>query len=235
MSTNSSLIPVGFIVLVFMTFAFFALSATEPPRKRLAILSPEVYKNKAYSVYVLGGCFGSLAIYAPFTFSVTYATMRGMPLNLANYAPAIANGVSLIGRILPPYFAAITGPINVICVFTIGSAVMELCWTLARSTGGIMAFNAVYGILSGGYGALLNPGAACFAPATNQSGLYLGMFFFTTAFFWLAGTPITATLIDKYPSYLPASLWCGVAVFMSGLLFTLSRFMRVKQAGSPWV
>lgn len=59
--------------------------------------------------------------------------------------------------------------------------------------------------------------------------------FFTTAWFWLVGTPITATLIDKYPNYLPASLWSGVAVLASAALFIISRFMKIKQAGTPWV
>lgn len=181
MRIRESIIPdfpdhqVGFLVLVLITFCYFALSATEPPRKKLAILSPVVYKNKAYSVYVAAGCLASLTIYAPFTFSVTYATMRGVPIELANYAPAIANGVSLIGRLLPPYFAAITGPINILMVFCTSSGIALLCWTLARNTAGILIFNAIYGIISGAYAASLNPGAASFAPATNQAGLYLGM------------------------------------------------------------
>lgn len=171
----TTLTTVGFMVLAFMIFAYFALSTTLPPRKKLAILSPVVYKNRAYSVYVMAGCFGALCIYAPFTFSVTYSTMRGMSLELANYTPAVANGVSLIGRLLPPYVASITGPINIMMVFTTVAGIMLLCWTTARDTTGIMVFLAFYGLISGGFGASMNPGAASFSPAPNQAGLYLGM------------------------------------------------------------
>lgn len=33
---------VGFIVLFFVTIAFFTLSRTHPPRKKIAVLSPTV-------------------------------------------------------------------------------------------------------------------------------------------------------------------------------------------------
>lgn len=74
------------MVLMLSTIAFFALSTTVPPRKNLAILSPSVYRNPAYSIYVAGGCFAALAIYSPFSFGVTYATSRGVPVEIANYS-----------------------------------------------------------------------------------------------------------------------------------------------------
>lgn len=74
------------MVLMFTTIGFFSLSTTVPPRKKLAILSPSVYRNPAYSLYVAGGCFAALAIYSPFTFGVTYATSKGVPVEIANYS-----------------------------------------------------------------------------------------------------------------------------------------------------
>lgn len=87
----------------------------------------------------------------------------------------------------------------------------------------------------GAYAASLNPGAASFAPEANQSGLYLGMCFFTTAWFWLPGTPATAALIQGKTDYLPASLFCGCAVLGAGVILIFARAMRVKQVGSKWV
>ncbi|CAK9784424.1 MFS general substrate transporter [Cutaneotrichosporon oleaginosum] len=223
------------MVLVFTTIGFFALSTTEPPRKKLALLSPAVYANPAYSVYLVGACLCALSVYAPFTFGVTYATSRGVPLEIANYAPAISNGVSLLGRTLPLILARRTGPINVLMTFALASGAAQLFWTLARSTPAILIYLGVYGVASGGYGASLNPGAASFAPHVNQAGLYLGMCFFTTSWFWLAGAPAIAALIDKYPTYLPASLFGGCMLLVGGAFIVLSRFMKAKQVGSPWV
>jgi MFS family permease len=160
----------AFIVMLFTAIGFFTLSTTVPPRKELAILSPSVYRNKAYSTFLVGASLCVLAIYAPFTFGVTYATSRGVPVGIANYAPAISNGVSIIGRTVPLIVAARTGPINVLMTFAIASGVMQMFWTLTKTTPTIMVYLGIYGITSGGYGASLNPGAASFAPHVNQVG-----------------------------------------------------------------
>lgn len=230
-----SLRILGFLVLAFCAFAFFALSTTVPPRKKVAVLSPEVFRNKAYTVYVAGACLASMAIYAPQTFSVTYATSKGVPVSLANYAPAIANGVSLFGRIIPLFFAQRIGPINVLAAFGCASGIMMYFWTLTNGAGAILAYDAIYGIASGGYGASLNPGAASFAPHTNQAGLYLGMCFFVSGWFWLAGTPITAQLKDTNDTYLEASIFCATVVLVGGIWIGISRVMRSKQVGTKWV
>ncbi|BEJ17031.1 hypothetical protein CspHIS471_0604320 [Cutaneotrichosporon sp. HIS471] len=203
----------AFMVLMFTTIGFFSLSTTVPPRKKLAILSPDVYRNKEYSVFLVGACFAALAIYSPFTFGVTYATSRGVPVGIANYAPAISNGVSIIGRIVPLIVAARTGPLNVLMMCALTSGLSQMFWSLTQSTPGILTYLGIYGM----------------------AGLYLGMCFFTTSWSWLAGAPIIAALIDHYPSYLPASLFGGCVLFTGGAFIMLSRFMRAKQVGSPWV
>jgi ATP/ADP translocase len=111
---------------------------------------------------------------------------------------------------------------------------IQLLWTLARSTPAILVYDAMYGIVSGAYGASVNPGAASFAPHTNQAGLYLGMCFFSTSWFWLAGTPVAAQLIDKY-GYLAASMFTGSVVLLGGACVFVSRVVRARQVGSQWV
>jgi hypothetical protein len=61
------------------------------------------------------------------------------------------------------------------------------------------------------------------------------MCFFTTSWFWMAGPPIIAVLIDHYPNYLPASLFGGCVLITGGAFIMRSRFMKVKEVGSPWV
>jgi hypothetical protein len=60
------------------------------------------------------------------------------------------------------------------------------------------------------------------------------MAFFVTSFFWGTGVPATAALI-RGDNYLPASMFCGAVVMGGGGLLWISRFLRVKQVGSPWV
>ncbi|TXT04375.1 hypothetical protein VHUM_04142 [Vanrija humicola] len=225
----------GFTVLGFFVVIFFTLSTTVPPRKKIAVLSFSVFQNKAYCLYVAGVCLVSLSLFNPLTFGVTYAVYMGVPFETASYAPAINNGVSIIGRIIPLIAAQKVGPINILGSFAIGTGVLQLLWTLAKSTAGIMTYDAIYGIVAGGYAAAINPGAASFAPQTNQSGLYLGMCFFMSSFFWLVGTPISAALIDKNPTYLGASLFGGSVCVLGGISVMLCTIWRRRQLGTPWV
>lgn len=78
---------------------------------------------------------------------------------------------------------------------------------------------------------------------TNQShdhahilaSLYLGMCFFTMAFFWLAGTPATAALIRGKSNYLPATMFCGAVVILGAALIFFGRLLRVRAVGTKWV
>jgi hypothetical protein len=142
------------------------------------------------------------------------------------------------------------GTINIFTLFALISGIMLFLWTTANTVEGFLIYEAFYGVASGtslftskhtklirkgAYAASLNPGAASFAPEANQSGLYLGMCFFTTAWFWLPGTPATAALIQGKTDYLPASIFCGCAVLGGGAILVVARFMRAKQIGSKWV
>jgi len=141
---------------------------------------------------------------------------------------------------------------------------MLFVWTRATDVPGILTYDAFYGISSGkvtslltkqtpdskgAYAASLNPGAASFAPDANQSGqvtfsdprtlltlvsLYLGMCFFVTAFFWLAGTPATAALI-RGNNYLGASMFSASVVLGGSALVCAARLLWVRRIGTKWV
>jgi hypothetical protein len=61
------------------------------------------------------------------------------------------------------------------------------------------------------------------------------MCFFMQAWFWLAGTPATAALIQGRTDYVPASMFCGVAVTLGAVTVGFARWKRVKQVGSRWI
>ncbi|KAI9634416.1 major facilitator superfamily domain-containing protein, partial [Dioszegia hungarica] len=225
----------GFIVLVIVTCAFFFLSRVHPPRKELALLSPSVFRNKAYTVYVMGAGLGSLAIFYAYVLGPHNIRQVLRQVAADTNSVAIGNGCSIFGRIIPLIIAQKVGTINMFTLFALISGTMLFLWTTARTVEGFLIYEAFYGVASGAYAASLNPGAASFAPEPNQSGLYLGMCFFTTAWFWLPGTPATAALIQGKTDYLPASIFCGCAVLGGGMILIGARFMRAKQLGSKWV
>ncbi|ORX40884.1 major facilitator superfamily domain-containing protein [Kockovaella imperatae] len=224
----------AFIVLAIIVQSFFTLSTTVPPRRKVAILSPTVFRTTGYALHVLGCCMCSLCVYCPLTFAVTYGVSHGISPSLGNIALTVINACAIIGRVLPLILAQRVGAINVVCASGLVAAIMLFSWTKATTVPGIIIYDAMYGIGSGGYAAGVNPAAASFAPHTNQTGLYLGMFFFTTSFFWLSGTPATAALINAR-GYLAASMFCGSTLLLGICFILLGRKQRVKALGTPWV
>ncbi|CAD6589103.1 MAG: hypothetical protein TREMPRED_005267 [Tremellales sp. Tagirdzhanova-0007] len=160
----------AFIVLLVATSSFFCLSTVHPPRRKVAILSPTVFRNAEYTVFVLGVAFCSLAIYGPLTFGVTFASSKGLSSSLAFYSLAISNGCSIFGRIMPLLIAQRIGPLNVAIAAGLFSSIMLFSWTRANSASEILAFDALYGVPSGAYAAAVNPSAASFAPMPDQIG-----------------------------------------------------------------
>ena len=64
--------------------------------------------------------------------------------------------------------------------------------------------------------------------------LYLGMCFFITAFFWLAGTPATAAVI-RGNDYLGASMFSASVVLAGAALVVIARLLWVRRTGTKWV
>lgn len=112
---------------------------------------------------------------------------------------------------------------------------MLFLWTLARSVPSVLVYDGLYGISSGAAAAAYNPAAASFAPEPDQVGLYIGMSFFVTSFFWLAGTPVTASLIRGGNDYFGASMFCGGIVTAAAILLGIARWLKSRQDGTPWV
>jgi hypothetical protein len=145
----------------------------------------------------------------------------------------ISNGVSLIGRILPLFFAQRLGPINVIMAAAGLSGMMQLMWTLARSTAGVLVYDGMYGIVSGAYGATISPGSSSFAPHTNQSGLHRHVLL-RRVLVLACGHAYRCTA-DRPVRIPPCQHVHGAVLLIAAGLFLVSHKIRAKQLGSQWV
>ncbi|KAJ3812003.1 major facilitator superfamily domain-containing protein [Lentinula aff. lateritia] len=101
---------------------------------------------------------GFPSLYAPVNFGVVYATDHQMSQQLAFYSwsegnakcsLAILNAGSLVGRTLPNILATIFGPLNLLIVSCTASSVLLYIWFLATGNGGMLVFEAIYGVTSG--------------------------------------------------------------------------------------
>ncbi|KAH7868024.1 major facilitator superfamily domain-containing protein [Lentinula edodes] len=175
----------AFIVLACVGTGFICCTTRFPPRKGGRVLDIRVFRSPSYTLLVLGAGFVGLGLYAPVNFGVVYATDHQMSQQSAFYSLAILNAGSLVGRTLPNILATIFGPLNLLIVACTASSVLLYIWFLATGNGAMLVFEAIYGVTSGAYVSCLPAATASLSKNPNETGLRLGMMFFSTSFFWL--------------------------------------------------
>ncbi|KAJ7499971.1 major facilitator superfamily domain-containing protein [Mycena latifolia] len=225
----------AFLVLFCMMCGFVCCSTRLPPRRVRHILDLSVFEDRAYCFLVLGASLVGLGLYAPVSYGVTYAVAHGVPPDLAFYSLSILNALSLFGRIVPNLIGQHLGPLNILIAACGLAGVLDFVWVAARSTGGILAFNAVFGFASGGYVSVLPAGIASLSADSQNIGLRLGMAFFCASFFWLASAPIQGALIKLHGTYWPAAVFSGSAVLAGVALMVVARGLVVRRTGRMWV
>ncbi|KAF9067640.1 major facilitator superfamily domain-containing protein [Rhodocollybia butyracea] len=213
-------------IFVFVSFLFRLIQMT-PRLIFFAVKSP------SYTLLVLGSGFIGLGLYPPINFGVVYATTHGMSQQLAFYSVAILNAGSFVGRILPNVLAAMFGPLNLLIVSCTISGLMLYVWFTTTGNAGILAFEAVFGIVSGAYVSCLPAATASLSKKANETGLLLGMMFFSTSFFWLVSSPIQGALIGNSETYWPVCVFSG-SVVMLGVGFMLVSCLLVRRETLSW-
>ncbi|KAJ6608126.1 major facilitator superfamily domain-containing protein, partial [Mycena sp. CBHHK59/15] len=199
------------------------------------IIDFSVFEDRAYCFLVFGASLVGTGLYAPVSYGVTYAIDHGVSEDLAFYSLSILNALSLLGRLLPNMLAQRVGPMNIlICACTL-AGILDYVWISAHTTAGILVFNAAFGFASGGYVSVLPASVASLSHNPQNIGLRLGMAFFCTSFFWLAGSPIQGALIRINGSYWPAAVFSGTVVLVGVAMMGVARVMMGRRTGSRWV
>ncbi|KAE9407187.1 MFS general substrate transporter, partial [Gymnopus androsaceus JB14] len=219
----------GLLVLVCVGTGFVCCTTRFPPRKGGRVLDIRVCPSFTLS-YVLTQV-ADITLhsfndsYAPVNFGVVYATDHGMSQELAFYSLAILNAGSFIGRVLPNILATKFGPTNLL----IGSCTVSSISLYGTLSGflcsGICAF--IHGYSA--YVSCLPAAVASLTKNPNETGLRLGMMFFSTSFFWLVSSPIQGALIGIDGSYWPLCVFSGSTVLLGVVFMLVSRYLVQKE------
>ncbi len=105
-------------------------------------------KDATFLVLCLGLPISSLGMFSPFFYATSYAKSLGHS-SFAFYLVSIVNGASLFGRIPPGILADRHGHFNLCGLAALLSGVTALCWTAAKSSGGLVVWCLAYGLTSG--------------------------------------------------------------------------------------
>ncbi|KAJ7598478.1 major facilitator superfamily domain-containing protein [Mycena floridula] len=223
---------VAFIATFCISIGLICCRTTLPPRKGARVVDFRVFQNLPYTFLVIGASALALGVYAPLTYSVTYAVDQGMPQNLAFYTLSVMNACSTIGRTVPSLIAPNFGTLNLLIMACMASALMLFVWVSAETTAGIFIFDAIFGIFSGAYVSYIPAAVSSLTEDPKETGVRLGMLFFISAFFWLASAPLQGALIHINGSYWPASVFGGCIVAVGVGCLIISRQFAVNAAGT---
>ncbi|PQK16323.1 hypothetical protein BB8028_0006g06430 [Beauveria bassiana] len=179
-------------------------------------------KNANFLLLCSGLAISYLGMFSPFFYATSYARSLGHSTSFAFYLVSIVNGASLFGRILPGILADRYGHFNLCGAAALLSGAIVLCWTAAKSSGGLVVWCLAYGLTSGAIMSLQSACAAQLAPHELQ-GTAVGFLMGSVALTALFGTPISGQLVGSY-GYLALSLFAGASLVVGGLLIFMARF-----------
>ena len=124
------------------------------------------------------------------------------------------------------YAADKLGPVNILILASLGSAVFAFIWIGIHTTAGVILFCLLYGCFSGAFISLaMSVVAAALCPDMGVLGVRLGMICLPTAIGFLVGNPIAGTIL-KY-SWTGLQVLCGGAMVLATLGVLVLRFIKV--------
>ncbi|KAJ4506392.1 hypothetical protein HRR83_003065 [Exophiala dermatitidis] len=179
-------------------------------------------KDLAFWLYTWSNFFLFCGYMVPFFYMASYAQVElGLSRSLALYSIVIAQGVSVVGRLLAATAALRFGVM--IPWLTCGtlSGVLCMAWAGVHSTSSFLAFAALYGGFSGALIPLPPSIFPVVCPDPKVLGARLGMAQAVGATASLIGSPIGGALVGiGGHGYLGLQLWSGL-VMMVGACFLL--------------
>ena len=183
-----------------------------PPPSKRKLFDLAAFKELPYLYFSLGEFFGCLGLYIPFFYVQLYALEKGIITDheLAFYLLAILNAASIVGRVLPNFFADRFGPLTILVPFSFITSVLAFCWIAMDSAGALIVFCILYGFFSGTFVSLPGPAVISLSPNLGEVGTRMGMSFAFAGFGLLVGNPVAGAILRRY-GWVGAQCWCGGA------------------------
>ncbi|KAH8926959.1 putative monocarboxylate transporter [Atractiella rhizophila] len=173
-------------------------------------------------------------LFTPSFYIQVFLRAHGVGETFSFYTVAILNGSSIVGRILPNFFADKIGLFNHLIPFTILTAILEFVWLACTNVGSAIAFSIIYGFGFGGIVSLMAPVCVSLAHGPHEIGIRMGFVFTFVGLAALTGTPIAGQiLIQSNNRFWGPAVFSGISVFVGGLLFMLARRFQ-SQTKQTW-
>ncbi|KAL8909104.1 MAG: hypothetical protein Q9207_000438 [Kuettlingeria erythrocarpa] len=219
----------GFVMLALQAVSLAFAKPRLPPRKSGPLVEWAAFRELPYTLFAIGMFLNFWALY----FAFYYVGSYGRNILGASQAESInnlliMNGVGLIGRLVPAYFAdRYFGPLNTLIPFVFVSGLLLFCWAAVTSKPGLVGFSVVYGLFAAGIQSLFPATTSSLTTEIKKTGVRMGMIFSIVSFASLTGAPLAGALIQmRNGSYLCAQMFAGSAMFCGCLTLVAARLAK---------
>ncbi|ORX46267.1 MFS general substrate transporter [Hesseltinella vesiculosa] len=224
-----SLRVVGFINLVFLSFAAAVVKPLNPPPavKLSQCINLKPFTNKKFCILFLIQFIGNFAFNVPSGYLPSYADHLHLNQWIGSNMAAISSGLMIVGKIGTGVVSDYAGRFNTTFIITtmVGVVIMAV-WYTATTAASVWAFAALFGVMGGGFLAILPAVLVqCVGLASLETAN--GWLFFAWFFGGLFGQPICASIIERDGGeYQGAIIFAGVLFLFNGVWAAVLRYMQ---------
>ena len=218
---------IAFSQLVALIVPVFGMRERVPSTTLRRLLDWRLFKKWSFLLILFGMLFGYMGIYISFCYIELYALAKcRTPYSVASYILTVTNAGSLVGRLVPTYFAdRFLGPINVHTLLAFAGAIFAFAWIGIGSTAGIIVFGVIYGFISGGCVSHGGPVVIILTEDLQIMGTCLRMITGACGLGLLIGNPIAGVILES-GGWTGLQVWNGTLLFVAGFIFLGSRVGR---------
>ncbi|CAN6605867.1 probable transporter Mch4p [Trichomonascus vanleenenianus] len=224
---------IGFIYIPLLVFASFVVQARLPRQKQRIWPNWAVLKDWRFVIIVVANAIGIFGLFPGIFYLSSFGKALHVRPSIQQYLTAILNGMSVLGRVIPPLIADKVGRLNVFipCVFLTGILQIAL-WYPARSETMVLLFALLWGAASGSFIALMpSVIAQLFGIKDNHSRL--AIVFLMGVPGCIAGSSLAGLFIpdegDPVLGYANSALFSGSMMIVCSLLALALRLSYTRK------
>jgi MFS family permease len=206
-------------------------SRLPPARNATAHPDLRIFRQLPFLFAAIGLFLLEFSLFIPLAYVSTYAMHVGFSEDFAYHLLPIMNAGSVLGRVLPGYYADVFGPFNT-CMFSVVLSIVAcLCVWLpsGHTTAGIIVFSILFGFASG-TGIAVAPvciGRLC---KTQEYGRYYATAYTIVSIACLIGIPIAGSIIEANDGEYEEVIVATSVVYVGSFAF----LMWAKTAKLGW-
>jgi predicted MFS family arabinose efflux permease len=216
----------GFIMLAIGSLYCSLLKPRLPPRKSGPVLDLSAFKEQPYSIFLIGVFLICLGQYFAFYYISSFATnILDLPYGTAINVLLVLNGIGVLGRLVPSYFAdKYFGCYNMLVPFCFASSLLLFLWPLVKNTAGLYGWAVTYGFFAAGFQGMFPAVLTSLTKDMSRVGTRNGMGLAVAGIGTLIGPPIAGALVQSYGGgYLIAQMFAGAAVLLGSICLVVGR------------